>query len=106
MARSKDFLPDWFVGGAGKRRVLDELLRGNLDRSWTQYELAKECGLHPKRSVERHVAVLVQSGLLLTEGHRVKVNRVHPMVRPLVQLLQALDSQLPNDPLPPSRGGL
>ena len=109
--READLLPDWFVGGAGKRRLLSALLREDpgqppwdVPPPWTQAQLAAAAGLHEKRAVWRHVAVLVEAGILLEEGTRFRLNRRSALRQPLLDFIVAVD-QLPRRPLPPSRGG-
>lgn len=110
--READLLPDWFVGGAGKRRLLSALLREDASRPpwdqpppWTQAQLAAAAGLHEKHTVWRHVAVLVEAKILLEHGGRYRLNKRSPLRRPLLDLMLALD-RLPSRPLPPARGGL
>jgi hypothetical protein len=109
--REPDLLPDWFVGGAGKRRLLSALLREDPNRPpwdepppWTQAQLAVAAELHEKHTVWRHVAVLVEARILLEEKGRYRLNRRSPLRRPLLDFIVALD-ELPHRALPPARGG-
>ena len=109
--READLLPDWFVGGAGKRRLLSALLREDSAQPpwdatppWTQAQLAAAAGLHQKHTVWRHVAVLVEAEILVEDGARYGVNPDSPLRRPLLDLMVALDG-LPPRALPPARGG-
>jgi hypothetical protein len=109
--RQADVLPDWFVGGAGKRRLLSALLREDSGRPpwdepppWTQAQLAAAAGLHEKHTVWRHVAVLVEAELLLEDRGRYRLNTRSPLREPLLGFIVALDG-LPPRALPPARGG-
>jgi hypothetical protein len=109
--READLLPDWFVGGAGKRRLLSGLLRQDPNRPpwderppWTQAQLALAAGVHEKHTVWRHVAVLVEAEILLEEGARYRLNPHSPLREPLLAFIVALD-ELPARALPPARGG-
>lgn len=109
--RKPDLLPDWFLGGAGKRR----LLRGLCDpdrtaepwtspQPWTEAALAATAGVHGKHTVFRHLEILVLAGLLEPEGQGFKLNGNSPLLKPIRELTIALDGLSPV-PLPPSRGG-
>lgn len=107
MTRERDLLPDWFVGGAGKRRLLMALtdetspLR-SLAPPWSGSELARAAALHEKHTVKRHLEVL-QVASLLTRTSEGWTLLDSPLVDPLASYLQAVD-MLPPRPLPPSRG--
>jgi hypothetical protein len=71
MPRKPDLLPDWFVGGAGKRKLLGALARGEADGKqppWDKQTLAKAAGLHEKHTVFRHVQILVEADVLLVSA--------------------------------------
>jgi hypothetical protein len=111
MARQPDLLPDWFVGGAGKRRLLRALLLKDAagppwdsPPPWTKKQLADAAGLHEKHTVHRHVEVLVEAGLLQEHAGRYRLNTRSPLCKPLRSLVLALD-RLPDAELPASRGG-
>ena len=110
MSREVDLLPDWFVGGAGKRRLLRGLVLEDSSippwdepPPWTKKQLAKAAGLHEKQSVFRHIEVLVAAGLLRQVDGGFRLNRRSRLVGPLRDLVQALDL-LPAQALPRSRG--
>jgi hypothetical protein len=109
--READLLPDWFVGGAGKRRLLAALLLEDPTRPpwnesppWSKAQLAEAAGLHEKHSVWRHVAVLVEARLLLEDDGLYRLNRRSPLREPLRNLIEVLD-RVPARQLPRSRGG-
>jgi hypothetical protein len=102
--REPDRLPDWFLGGAGKRRLLAAVLRGGPDRAWTEQELAVAAGLTPKNTIRRHIAVLAQAGVLRGAPGDYHVDFSSALVRALRPMLDELE-RLPDDPLPRSRGG-
>lgn len=107
MPREADLLPDWFVGGAGKRRLLRALTDegSQLWQSgppWSQNELAEQAELTRKNAVGRHLRVLESAGVLRAVASGWEPTD-SPLFGPLGQYLDALDS-LPADPLPPSRG--
>jgi hypothetical protein len=105
MPRQPDLLPDWFVGGAGKRRLMRAVLDAGPDRRWTEQELADAAELGRKNSAPRHVAVLVQARILRERNRRYRLNPRSPLLGPLDRYLTALEEGIPADPLPPSRGG-
>lgn len=107
MPRQADLLPDWFVGGAGKRRLLRALTdeHSPLWESgppWSENELAAQAELTRKNAVGRHLRVLESAGVLRAVGRGWEPTQ-SPLLGPLGRYLDALDS-LPADPLPPSRG--
>ncbi|MBN1609263.1 MAG: helix-turn-helix transcriptional regulator [Polyangiaceae bacterium] len=104
MPRSLDRLPDWFLGGAGKRRLLEAVVTGG-SRTWTSQQLAAAARLGPKNSASRHVAVLVQAGLLTEVAGGYELEQAHPLRAPLAELLKVLRQRIPASSLPPSRGG-
>jgi hypothetical protein len=109
MPREADLLPDWFVGGAGKRR----LLRALTDASsplwqegppWTDVQLAGQAELTTKNAVGRHLRVLEAAGLLqMVAGGWQRTTA--PLWADLKLYLDALDG-LPSTALPTSRGGV
>jgi hypothetical protein len=108
MPRKPDLLPDWFVGGAGKRKLLGALVRGEADGKpppWDKKTLAKAAGLHEKHTVFRHLDVLVEANVLVEGTGGYRINEESQLVEPIRALLAQLD-QLPPRPLPPSRGPL
>ena len=106
MSRERDRLPDWFVGGAGKRRLLHAVVRGGSARTWTEKELAGAADLHEKNSVRRHIAVLLQAKLLLRRRDGYRLNGRSPLLRPLDDFLTLLEQKVPKERLPPSRGAM
>lgn len=104
MPRQPDRLPDWFVGGAGKRRLLRALVAERIDgQPWSKAELARTAGLHEKHTVFRHLDVLVLAGLLVSEPSGYRRNERSQLLQPLRDLISELDA-LPDEPLPRSRG--
>jgi hypothetical protein len=106
MPRKPDLLPDWFVGGAGKRKLLRALIHGEAAGKpppWDQKTLARAAGVHEKHTVFRHLEVLVEAKVLIQDTAGYKVNQKSPLLAPLGALIEQLD-QLPASELPPSRG--
>jgi hypothetical protein len=106
MPRKPDSLPDWFVGGAGKRKLLGAIVRGEAAGQappWDKRTLAKAAGVHEKHTVFRHLEVLVQADLLVAGPDGYRVNRESALLTPLESLLNQLEL-LPPQALPPSRG--
>lgn len=106
MPRKPDLLPDWFVGGAGKRKLLGALIRGEANGKpppWDKKTLAEAAGVHEKHTVFRHLAVLVEAEMLIegTDGYR--VNKKSKLLEPLEAFLKQLEL-LPPSKLPPSSG--
>jgi hypothetical protein len=104
--RKPDLLPDWFVGGAGKRKLLSAVVSGEVagrPPPWDKQTLANAAGLHPKHTVFRHVEILVQSGVLEEDSGGYSVNPASNLLAPLGSLLEQLE-RLPPATLPPSRG--
>lgn len=111
MSREADRLPDWFVGGAGKRRLLRGLLLEDRaippwdeEPPWSKLQLARAAGVHEKHTVSRHVEVLVAAGVLGESADGFRLNRRSSLLDPLRNLVIALD-RLPERTLPRSRGG-
>lgn len=110
MPRQPDQLPDWFVGGAGKRRLLQTLVNRaagdppwNEVPPWSKAALAHAAGLHEKHTVFRHLEILALAGLLEEEGSSYRLNEDSGLIGPLRDFTAALDLLDPR-PLPPSRG--
>jgi hypothetical protein len=106
MSRKPDLLPDWFVGGAGKRKLLAALVAGKADGKlppWDKKTLAKAAGVHEKHTVFRHIEVLIVAGVLVEDNGGYRLNAASSLVQPLDALLAELDRLAPV-PLPPSRG--
>lgn len=91
MSKPKLRLRDWLFGAGGKRRLLDALL-GDADRAWSEAELASSAELHAKGSVDVHVKALVQLGVLSESGSSYRLVRDHPLIKPLRQVLAALET--------------
>ncbi len=107
MPRKPDLLPDWFVGGAGKRKLLGALVRGVADGKpppWDKQTLAKAAGLHKKHTVFRHLEVLVEADVLIQGAQGYRVNEKSDLIEPIRVLLERLEHLEPSK-LPPSRGG-
>ena len=85
-------ISDWLFGASGKRRLLSALLAGRPDRTWQLSQLARAADLHPKGSVDVHVAALRQLGLVTGSGQGYAIVPESPLVRPLRALLRELDS--------------
>lgn len=111
MSRSSDSLADWFVGGAGKRKLLAALMAAPPGRRFTQKELADAADLHDKGSVVRHLAVLERAGLLARDApggtYRVRRWRHRAALTSWLAELDQAESTVAvwRRPLPPSRGG-
>jgi hypothetical protein len=104
MPREPDLLPDWFVGGAGKRKLLRALVRGEAGPPpLTKKALAAAAELHPKHTVFRHLEVLVTAELLIESADGYRVNDNSALIPPIRALIEQLDLLEPR-PLPPSRG--
>ena len=84
-------ISDWLFGASGKRRLLSTLLTGRPDETWQLAQLARAAGLHPKGSVDVHVAALRQLGLVTGSGEGYVLVPTSPLVRPLKTLLGELD---------------
>ncbi len=108
MPRNADLLPDWFVGGAGKRRLLEALTNGTAPLwhegpPWSGRDLARAAALSEKHAVTRHLEILELAHLLRqAPGGWELVSS--PLLAPLSDYLKALRS-LPADSLPRARGG-
>jgi len=107
MPREADLLPDWFVGGAGKRRLLRALTDPNspLRKTappWSDVQLAEHAQLTKKNAVGRHLQVLERAGLLQEVAGGWELAAA-PLWAALGPYLDALDA-LPSHALPPSRG--
>jgi DNA-binding IclR family transcriptional regulator len=81
------------------------VLSGGPERTWTENEIAAAAGLSPKNTVRRHIAVLVQAGLLVGAPGAYRLNAGSRLIAALEPLLRQLDG-MPADALPPSRGGM
>lgn len=106
MPRKPDLLPDWFVGGAGKRKLLGALTRGEANGKpppWDKKTLAEAAGVHEKHTVFRHLAVLVEAEVLIEDTDGYRVNKKSNLLEPLEAFLNQLEL-LPPSVLPPSRG--
>ena len=106
MPRAPDLLPDWFVGGQGKRKLLEAVVSGvaaGTAQPWDKRTLALAAGVHEKHTVFRHVEVLVVAGVLIGAAGGYRLNEASALVEPLETLLAELDRLAPL-PLPPSRG--
>jgi hypothetical protein len=85
-------ISDWLFGASGKRRVLSALLAGQPDQTWQLAQLARAAGLHPKGSVDVHVAALRQLGLVTGSGEGYVLVPTSPLARPLKLVLRELES--------------
>lgn len=106
MPRDPDLLPDWFLGGAGKRRLLTALFREpTAAHSWSLTELATAASLTRHNAVNRHLAVLELAGVLAhSPSGRWAVVDSSDLIPPLRAYLEAID-HLPPEALPRARGG-
>jgi hypothetical protein len=91
-------ISDWLFGGGGKRRLLSALLMSRPEQGWQLAQLARAAGLHPKGSVDVHVAALLQLGLVRRSGGRYVLVPESPLTRPLRALLRELEG-VPNAPV-------
>lgn len=88
--RPADTVPDWFLGGNRKRRVLAALASNSRKRGWTAAELSEElgCGRTTAHEILRGLRPL---GVLETlPGGGVRLARTGPLARALRALLAAL----------------
>ncbi|HEV3321402.1 MAG TPA: hypothetical protein VG147_04325 [Solirubrobacteraceae bacterium] len=93
-------MPDWFVGGAGKRKLLGALTRGEANGKpppWDKKTLAEAAGVHEKHTVFRHLAVLVEAEVLIEDTDGYRVNKKSDLLEPLEGFLKQLEL------LPPSK---
>jgi hypothetical protein len=92
-------LPDWLLGGRGKRRLLETvLLSEQPGPGWTRTQLARAIGQHPKARIDRYVGPLLQVGLLVEDAGRYRLVADSGLAQPLRDLLELLrkvpDTQL------------
>jgi len=99
----RDRLPDWLLGGRGKRRMLEALV-AEPERVWGRSDLMRAAGLDPHDSQSRHVRVLLAAGLLEQDGRKLRLVAGHPLVEPLRAWLAVLGDPAFDVELPPSRG--
>lgn len=85
--------------------MLHKMLVEFPDRSWTRYELAKECELNTKHSLDRHVEILIKSKLLVAQKNRIRLDQSNSMFEPLQALLRTLALDVKDVPIPAARGG-
>jgi hypothetical protein len=85
-------ISDWLFGASGKRRLLAALLTGRPDQTWQLAQLARAAELHPKGSVDVHIAALRQLGLIRSSGSGYALVPESPLARPLRRLLRELGS--------------
>jgi len=107
MPRKPDALPDWFVGGRGKRQLFRAVVdrrAGGEPSPWSKAMLAKAAGLHKKHTVFRHLEVLVLAGVLIEDPGGYRVNEDSALLKPIGELIDELDRLGPQE-LPQSRGG-
>jgi len=107
MPRKPDVLPDWFVGGRGKRQLFRALVDRKADGEpppWSQATLARAAGLHKKHTVFRHLEVLVLAKVLIEDSGYYRVNEDSDLLKPIGGLIDELD-RVEALPLPASRGG-
>jgi DNA-binding IclR family transcriptional regulator len=99
-----DPVPDWFLGGRRRRRLL-ELLSAERADGWTVAELKAEapCGQATAYEV---VGALAEIGLLgpPDPAHRYRFDPEHQLAQPLRQMLRALDPFAAVAVRRPSRG--
>jgi hypothetical protein len=91
-------ISDWLFGGGGKRRLLAALLGGRPDQDWRLSQLARAAELHPKGSVDVHLAALRQLGLIRRSGAVYTLVPDSPLARPLRALMRELE-ELPDAPV-------
>lgn len=99
-----DPVPDWFLGGRRRRRLL-ELLASERREGWTVAELKAEapCGQATAYEV---VGALADIGLLESPDleHRYRFDADHELAQPLRQMLNALTPFGAKSVRRPSRG--
>jgi hypothetical protein len=109
MSRSPDSLADWFLGGAGKRRLLYALTHpetwGKDQPPWSKKALARLAGLQEKNAVNRHIEALRLAELIVRERGRYRPNDDSKLRVPLRELTGELDQLVPRR-LPRARGGV
>jgi len=107
MPREPDSLRDWFLGGAGKRRLLYALAHsetwGDEPPPWSKKALARLAGLQEKNAVGRHIEILSRAGLIVREHGAYRVDETSALLAPIRELTDELDRLSPRS-LPPSRG--
>jgi hypothetical protein len=108
VTRERDELPDWFLGGAGKRRLVHAVVHPERwtteSPPWSKKALARLAGLEERHAASRHVEILDRAGLLVRENASYRLNDASPLVDPLRALTDVLDG-IDSVPLPPARGG-
>lgn len=94
--RVADNVPDFFIGGRGKRKSLEALVH-RPGVVWTESTLAKAGGIGGNRSGRRQFKALRKAGLLVpVDTERIPVrgghvlNETHGLVEPLRKLLPVL----------------
>lgn len=82
---------DWLFGAPGKRRLLEHVVNAAApDNGWTEADLARAAGLGRHGSVNPHLDALTGLGVLDVKERRYRLNKNHPLVRPLRRLVRAL----------------
>jgi len=102
-ASSQDVVPDWFLGGRRRRRLL-ELLASERQRGWTVAELKDEapCGQATAYEV---VGALADIGLLGRQNQgSYHFDSDHELAEPLRKMLRALDPFSSRQVRRPARG--
>ncbi len=108
MPRPIDAVPDWFLGGAGKRQLLYALAHpeswGADAPPWSKKAIARLAGLQDKKAVERHIEALTRAGVILGGDGGYKLNEKSSLLPPLRVLTDELAKLVP-ERLPRARGG-
>jgi hypothetical protein len=108
MSRSASRLPDWLFGAPVKRRLLTAVVdEANGGQIWSERELARELEVGIRGSIDEHLRVLAQLGLLRQEGPPpryvvLRTTDLSPNARRLQKALRQLTGavdNLPDDPL-------
>jgi hypothetical protein len=90
VARKPATLRDWLLGSEAKRLLLRALL-AEPSRAWTKSDLARAARVGVYGGVDKHVAALVQLGLLHHVHGVWRLSAEHELVKPLRALLEILD---------------
>jgi hypothetical protein len=99
MAPYRQRLPDWLLGGRGKRRLLEALLLSEQPAAgWTRTQLARASGQHAKARMDLYVGPLLRVGLLVEDAGRYRLAPDSALAQPLRDLL-ALLHELPDTEL-------
>lgn len=101
---SQDVVPDWFLGGRRRRRLL-ALLASERKTGWTVAELKAEASCGQATAYEV-VGALADIGLLErpSRDHRYRFDSEHELAEPLREILRALEPFTSRQVRRPARG--